>query len=59
VPKTIDERSPFIEFPTPGIKYINNLESPRIIKTHLPIEFLPDDIENKSLMSLIKAKLHI
>jgi hypothetical protein len=46
--KTIDERSPFIEFPTPGIKYINNLESPRIIKTHLPIEFLPDDIENKS-----------
>lgn len=46
--KTLDERSPFIEYPTPGLKAINKMESPRVIKTHLPIELLPNDLEKKS-----------
>ena len=51
--KTIEERVPFFEFPSPGLKYINNMKSPRIIKSHLPIEFLPDDIENKCKVNKI------
>ena len=45
---SIESRSPFIDFPSPGINYINKLNSPRIIKTHLPIQFLPDNVENES-----------
>lgn len=41
-------RSPFLEYPVPGMNFTNKMESPRILKTHLPYEFLPDDIENKS-----------
>ena len=45
---SIEERSPFLEFPYPGIKYVNNISSPRIIKTHMPIDFLPDNLESKT-----------
>lgn len=30
------------------MSFINKQESPRVIKTHLPLEFLPDDLEKKS-----------
>lgn len=46
--KTIEERSPFFEYPSPGLNVIKNMKSTRIIKTHLPIELLPDDIEKNS-----------
>ena len=46
--KTLEERSPFIEYPSPGIKHINKMNSPRVIKTHLPFEFLPQDVDKKS-----------
>ena len=45
--KSIEDRMPFIDFPNPGINAIKKLESPRIIKTHLPKPFLPEDIEKK------------
>lgn len=43
--KILVDRSPFIEFPTPGINAINVMDSPRVIKTHLPLELLPNDLE--------------
>ncbi len=49
--RTIEERSPFFEYPSPGLKAINKMPSPRIIKTHMPLELLPDDVEKKSKVS--------
>lgn len=46
--KSIEERSPFFEYPSPGLKIINKMESPRIIKTHMPIELLPESVETNS-----------
>lgn len=45
--KPIDERIPYLEFPTPGLEYINNMtnESPRLLKTHMPLCFLPENID--------------
>ncbi|CAF0738590.1 unnamed protein product [Brachionus calyciflorus] len=45
---SIENRSPFFDYPSPGLKHIDNIKSRRIIKTHLPISFLPDNIENES-----------
>jgi hypothetical protein len=45
---SIETRSPFLDYPSPGIKFIDKMKSPRVIKTHLPIEFLPDNVENQS-----------
>jgi hypothetical protein len=45
---SIESRSPFIDFPSPGVKYIDGLQSPRIIKTHMPLTFLPDNVQNES-----------
>ena len=46
--KIIEERSPYIEFASPGIDYINKMDTPRVIKTHLPYEFLPNNLDKKS-----------
>ena len=46
----LDDRVPFIEFPCPGIKSIDELPSPRIIKSHLPLQLLPPSVlENPSV----------
>lgn len=50
--ESIEHRSPFIDYPSPGLKYINNMSSPRIIKTHLPLRFLPENVENKSKVNI-------
>lgn len=49
--KNIEERMPFLDYPNPGLKQINKMNSPRILKTHLPKSFLPDNIENNSKVS--------
>jgi len=42
-------RFPFIEIPACGIKSIENYEDPRLIKTHLPYDLLPQSfIDNKT-----------
>lgn len=46
--ESIENRTPFLDYPSPGLKFINNMKSTRIIKTHLPLTFLPDQIENES-----------
>ena len=43
----IDERCPFFEYPFPGKKAITALPSPRLIKTHLPITLLPNQVKEK------------
>lgn len=46
--KPLNERVPYLEFPVMGIDLIDQLADvrPRLIKTHLPLSFLPDGIEN-------------
>lgn len=44
----IEERSPFIEFSKETLEFCKNLERPRLIKTHQPIQLLPKDIWKKS-----------
>lgn len=39
--KTLEERIPFIEIPPIGIKGIEKMPDPRLIKTHLPYDDLP------------------
>lgn len=50
---SIENRSPFFDYPSPGLKFIENIKTRRIIKTHLPLSFLPDNIENESKMIYI------
>ncbi|KAL5281006.1 hypothetical protein ACFFRR_004803 [Megaselia abdita] len=47
--KTVDLelRSPFIEFPTPDGFNFEDVPSPRLLKTHLPMQLLPKDIWTK------------
>ena len=48
---TIDERCPYLEYLTPGLDVIDNMPSPRYIKTHMPLKFLPEDL-NKAKVGL-------
>ncbi|KAL5281000.1 hypothetical protein ACFFRR_004798 [Megaselia abdita] len=44
----LEERSPYLEFPAcDNIEFCDKLASPRVIKTHLPIQILPKDIWTK------------
>ncbi|XP_050392736.1 sulfotransferase 1B1 [Patella vulgata] len=45
--KIIEERIPFFEYAYPGFKAVTAMESPRIIKSHLPMSFLPKQIKDK------------
>ncbi|XP_071942756.1 sulfotransferase 4A1-like [Antedon mediterranea] len=40
-PDSVENGVQFLEYPHPGLESINNLPSPRIIKTHLPFCMLP------------------
>jgi len=43
----ITQRFPYLEFPTPGIKSIERLKSPRFIKTHLTPSLLFSNKDKK------------
>ncbi|BFZ24860.1 hypothetical protein BsWGS_27898 [Bradybaena similaris] len=43
----IDERFPYFEFIVPGMKAISQMPSPRLIKSHLPLSLLPNQITQK------------
>ena len=50
--KQVYFRSPFLEFKDEelnevGIEIANNMSSPRVIKTHLPVNLLPKQIHEK------------
>uniref|UniRef100_A0A8C1U9K0 Sulfotransferase n=2 Tax=Cyprinus carpio TaxID=7962 RepID=A0A8C1U9K0_CYPCA len=42
----IDEQLPVLEYPQPGLEIIQELTSPRLIKSHLPYRFLPTAMHN-------------
>ncbi|XP_033741699.1 sulfotransferase 4A1-like [Pecten maximus] len=42
--KTLEERFPYFEYMYPGIKSIEKMESPRLIKSHLPHSLLPKSV---------------
>ncbi|MBN3312314.1 ST4A1 Sulfotransferase, partial [Atractosteus spatula] len=42
----IDEQLPVLEYPQPGLDIIQELTSPRLIKSHLPYRFLPTAMHN-------------
>ena len=51
--KQVYFRSPFLEFKDEelnevGIEIANNMSSPRVIKTHLPVNLLPKQIHQKN-----------
>lgn len=45
--RVIDDRFPYFEFTYPGTEAIADLPSPRLIKSHLPLNLLPSDINVK------------
>lgn len=51
--ESIENRSPFFEYPSPGLKQIDKIPSPRIIKTHLPMNFLPDQLNNQNKVNCL------
>ncbi|XP_060078699.1 sulfotransferase 4A1-like [Ylistrum balloti] len=40
----LEERFPYFEYSYPGIKSIQKMESPRLIKSHLPLSLLPKSV---------------
>ncbi|XP_059166322.1 sulfotransferase 1E1-like isoform X2 [Physella acuta] len=52
----IEERFPFFEWIYPGIKTLNNMASPRLLKTHLPLSMLPNDVKKKKPKILYIAR---
>ncbi|KAH9500072.1 Sulfotransferase 1E1 [Bulinus truncatus] len=43
----IEERFPFFEWIYPGKEVLNKMESPRLIKTHMPLSVLPNQMKDK------------
>ncbi|CAL8071678.1 unnamed protein product [Orchesella dallaii] len=41
--KVLETRSPFLEYPYPGLDFVEKMSSPRVMKTHLPYDFLPSN----------------
>ena len=44
--RNLEERFPFMEFLYPGIEAIASSPPPRLIKSHLPYDFMPDAVKN-------------
>lgn len=45
--QSLEDRFPYLEFIYPGLASIEKMEGQRLIKTHLPLSILPDDIHKK------------
>ena len=41
----MEQRFPYIEYEYPGLSEIRKMRSPRLLKSHLPYNCLPDGIE--------------
>uniref|UniRef100_A0A3B3XWS4 Sulfotransferase n=1 Tax=Poecilia mexicana TaxID=48701 RepID=A0A3B3XWS4_9TELE len=52
----IDEQLPVIEYPQPGLDVIQELTSPRLIKSHLPYRFLPTAMHNGEAKVIYMAR---
>jgi hypothetical protein len=49
----LDDRVPFIEFPCPGLEAIDSYKSPRLIKSHLPLQLLPPSVLQTPTVKII------
>ncbi|XP_063402712.1 sulfotransferase 4A1-like [Mytilus trossulus] len=47
---SIDDRFPYLEYPSPGLDAIATIPSPRMIKTHLPLKLLPEEIRKSKVI---------
>ncbi|CAG2240318.1 unnamed protein product [Mytilus edulis] len=47
---SIDDRFLYLEYPTPGLDAITTIPSPRMIKTHLPLKLLPEEIRKSKVI---------
>ncbi|MGH0129470.1 UNVERIFIED_CONTAM: hypothetical protein FKN15_075548 [Acipenser sinensis] len=52
----IDEQLPVLEYPQPGLDIIQELTSPRLIKSHLPYRFLPTALHNGESKMIYMAR---
>ncbi|KAK2883346.1 hypothetical protein Q8A73_022279 [Channa argus] len=52
----IDEQLPVLEYPQPGLDIIQELTSPRLIKSHLPYRFLPTAMHNGEAKVIYMAR---
>jgi len=56
----MEQRFPYIEYEYPGLKEIAKLRSPRLMKSHLPYNCLPVDVEDGcGKVTNFKARKHI
>lgn len=46
--QTLESRFPYLEFIYPGMNAIKKMKSPRLIKTHLPLDLLPPSVREKN-----------
>lgn len=46
----LETRFPFLEYPFPGLSTIEKMQSPRLIKTHLPYYGLPETSGNAKII---------
>lgn len=46
--QVLETRFPYLEYPYPGLATIKKSQGPRMIKTHLPLSFLPTSATENS-----------
>ena len=56
----MEQRFPYIEYEYPGLKEIAKFKSPRLMKSHLPYNCLPAEVEDGcGKVKIFKARRHI
>lgn len=50
----LEDRFPFLEYPYPGAKSVDKMNSPRMIKTHLPYFLLPKRSESAKIIYVLR-----
>jgi hypothetical protein len=50
----LEDRFPFLEYPYPGVKSVDKMPTPRLIKTHLPYGFLPSKKEQAKIIYTVR-----
>jgi hypothetical protein len=56
----MEERFPYLEFIYPGLRELGAIPSPRLLKTHLPYELMPEEVKKHKgkVNSYVNRTLH-
>ncbi|XP_070545111.1 sulfotransferase 4A1-like [Ptychodera flava] len=54
--ESVEDAVPYLEYPSPGLKMLNKMKSPRLIKSHLPIRLLPIGVRQKQCKVIYVAR---